>query len=237
MTAFVPTHRVPPAGIDSWPRPDPQATTGPRIEGGLEVQVVDRLGDWAKVTFSNGWTAWVDGRLLVAGSATAARAGNAPRVSSTKTGGSSIDLQAIMADRPKAFAIGGAALIVLSSILPWLRGGGSSNSFKITLQFLFDYKTTSTGGVKVGWLLLAFAVAVVVVIVRNGDERISRGVGIAAIAVSVLYVIQLQRWVSAVSDSGAADVSLTDVVGFGVLPAVAGGVLVTFASKFGAPRG
>jgi hypothetical protein len=221
--------------MDSWPRPDPQVAAGPRIEGGLDVQVVDRLGDWAKVSFSNGWTAWVDGRLLVERGALGARPANAS-AGAAKVGGSSIDLQAIMADRPKAFAIGGAALLVLSSILPWLRGGGSSNSFKIAMQFLFDYKTTSNDGVKVGWLLLVFAVAIVVVIVRNGDERISRGLGIAAIVVSVLYVVQLQRWVSAVSDSGAGGVSLTDVVGFGVLPAIAGGVLVTFSSKFGAPR-
>jgi hypothetical protein len=221
--------------MDSWPRPDPHVAAGPRIDGGLEVQVVDRLGDWAKVTFSNGWSAWVDGRLLTAGASSGRHAPGTPRAVTTKPG-SSFDLQAVMADRPKAFAVGGAALIALSSILPWLRGGGSSNSFKVPVQFLFDYKSTSNDGIKVGWLLVAFAVAIVVVIVRNANEKVARAVGVATVAVTVLYVVQLQRLVSAAGDAGGVEPSLTDFLGFGVLPAAAGGVLAAFASKLGAPK-
>ncbi len=32
----------------------------------LPVQLVDRLGDWGRIVCANGWSAWVDGRLLVA---------------------------------------------------------------------------------------------------------------------------------------------------------------------------
>ena len=57
MTPFAPTHRVPAGGMDSWPRPDANAPQGPHIDEGLVVQTTDRVGDWAKVVFDNGWTA------------------------------------------------------------------------------------------------------------------------------------------------------------------------------------
>jgi hypothetical protein len=235
MTAFLPTHRVPPTGIDSWPRPDPQAPRGPRIEGGLELQVVERLGDWAKVTFSNGWSAWVDGRTLVGhgpgASSPHAVAAAHPGAATVSHSGSSFDLQALLADRTKASALGGALLVALASLLPWLRGGGaSSNSFDVPVQFLFDYKTASDG-IKLGWLLLIVAAAIIVVVVKGADPRITRGAGIVAIAVAALYVVQLQRLVS--SADGA---SLTDFVGVGVLVAAVGGLLATFAPQIGARK-
>lgn len=210
--------------MDSWPRPDPSVAAGPRIGGGLEVQVVDRLGDWAKVIFDNGWTAWVDGRLLVA------RVGTAPAVRPTPAGaGAPFDLQAILADRTKAFAGGGALLMLLSSLLPWFRSGGSKSSYGIPIKFLFDYKLPTFSGPKIGWLLLAFGVAVVVAVVKNADQRIVIGSGIGATAVAVLYMIQLQRAVSATPGA-----SFTDFIGLGAVLAAAGGLLVAFAAKLGA---
>ncbi|MFD0554180.1 hypothetical protein ACFQ0X_37275 [Streptomyces rectiviolaceus] len=32
----------------------------------LPVQLVDRLGDWGRIVCANGWSTWVDGRLLIA---------------------------------------------------------------------------------------------------------------------------------------------------------------------------
>ena len=223
MSTFVPTHRVPSTGMDSWPQPDPSASAGPRIGGGLDVQVVDRLGDWAKVTFDNGWTAWVDGRLLVA------RVGAAPAARPTPAAAGAFDLQAILADRKKAFAGGGALLVLLSSVLPWFRTGGSKSSFGIPIKFLFDYKLPTFNGPKIGWLLLALAVAVVVTVVKNADERIVTGSGILATAIAVVYVIQLQRAVSATPGA-----SLPDFIGIGAVLAAAGGLLVAFAAKLGA---
>jgi hypothetical protein len=205
VNAFVPTHRVPPSGLDSWPRPDPLVAVGPHIDGGLEVQVVDRLGDWAKVAFNNGWTAWVDGRLLAG----------------TRSTGRAPGLAALMADRSKAFSVGGALLVVISSLLPWLRGGASGNAFDVPIKFLLDYKTSSNDGIKVGWLLIVCSIIIVVAVVKNADPRIARGAGIGAIAIAGLYAIQLQRLVSAVPGA-----SFTDLIGLGVLLAAAGGVLV-----------
>jgi len=62
---FLPTHRVPAAGLATYPEPTPAAPSGPRLEPALDVQVVEQRDDgWAKIACANGWTAWGDGRLL-----------------------------------------------------------------------------------------------------------------------------------------------------------------------------
>jgi TM2 domain-containing membrane protein YozV len=63
QSAFAPTLRVPPEGIQSWTRPN---ANGPAtaLAGGLELVEVNRTGDWAQVRASNGWTGWVDRRRL-----------------------------------------------------------------------------------------------------------------------------------------------------------------------------
>jgi hypothetical protein len=59
-----PTHVVPAAGMAAWAAPDGRLEPVTRIDPGVEVQVLDRTGDWAHVLCSNGWSAWVDARLL-----------------------------------------------------------------------------------------------------------------------------------------------------------------------------
>ncbi|WP_033894152.1 hypothetical protein [Streptomyces anulatus] len=61
---FRPTHVVPPDGLAAWESPDVARPTDP-LDALLPVQLQDRRGDWAYVACSNGWSAWVDGRLLV----------------------------------------------------------------------------------------------------------------------------------------------------------------------------
>jgi hypothetical protein len=59
-----PSHAVPADGLTAWGGPDP---AGPRIaslDPGLLLQVRERRGDWAEVVASNGWSGWVDARLL-----------------------------------------------------------------------------------------------------------------------------------------------------------------------------
>lgn len=62
---FRPTHVVPPEGLPAWEAPDASRPTVP-LDALLPVQVVERLGDWGRIVCANGWSAWVDGRLLVA---------------------------------------------------------------------------------------------------------------------------------------------------------------------------
>ncbi|WP_442305888.1 hypothetical protein [Streptomyces sp. 2RAF24] len=61
---FRPTHVVPRDGLPSWESPDPGLPTAP-LDAFLPVRLVDRIGDWGRVLCSNGWSAWVDARLLV----------------------------------------------------------------------------------------------------------------------------------------------------------------------------
>ncbi|MEU9173520.1 hypothetical protein AB0D34_38110 [Streptomyces sp. NPDC048420] len=62
---FRPTHVVPGFGMPAWEIPDPARPTVP-LDPLLPVQLVERRGDWAYVRCANGWSAWVDGRHLVA---------------------------------------------------------------------------------------------------------------------------------------------------------------------------
>ncbi|WP_006350790.1 hypothetical protein [Streptomyces sp. SID5473] len=62
---FTPTHVVPPGGLAAWETPGtsrPAASLDPL----LPVLLADRRGDWGRIVCANGWSAWVDGRLLVA---------------------------------------------------------------------------------------------------------------------------------------------------------------------------
>lgn len=61
---FRPTHVVPPDGLTAWETPDTARPTDP-LDALLPVRLAERRGDWAYVVCSNGWAAWVDGRLLV----------------------------------------------------------------------------------------------------------------------------------------------------------------------------
>ena len=72
--AFVATHLVPDDGLDARLSPHPDVAVAARLDGGLDVQQLERKGDWARIECSNGWIAWVDGRRLVP----TAAAGEAP---------------------------------------------------------------------------------------------------------------------------------------------------------------
>jgi hypothetical protein len=217
MMPFTPTHRVPATGMDSWPQADPQVPRGPRIDGGLDVQVLERQGDWTKVVFDNGWSAWVDGRMLASRDVgRASSASRAPRGADCS--------------RRTAAAIIGAGLVALASVAPWLRLGASSNAFDIPLSFLIDYKTTSDG-MKVGWLLLAVAAGAVVVALMRLDVRAMRAVGGVAVAIPALFVVQMYRFLDASGGPG-----LSDVLGIGLVPAVGGGLVIAFAVELGGRR-
>lgn len=74
QVTFAPTHRVPASGTRAWAQPDPSQQPVAELAGGVELRVDEMQGAWAKVTGSNGWTGWVDGRLLEGLSAAPAQA-------------------------------------------------------------------------------------------------------------------------------------------------------------------
>jgi Bacterial SH3 domain len=62
--AFAPTHTVPPQGMQAWAAPDPNGAIVATLGGGLPIQITEVRGAWARVLCSNGWTGWVDGRII-----------------------------------------------------------------------------------------------------------------------------------------------------------------------------
>lgn len=61
---WVPTHSVPPQGLRAWAAPDPAGPVVATLAPGLPIQVSEVRGAWARVICSNGWTGWIDGRII-----------------------------------------------------------------------------------------------------------------------------------------------------------------------------
>jgi hypothetical protein len=55
---------APEQGLRTWATADTSQPTA-AISGGLEVQLAERQGAWARIVCSNGWSTWVDGRELI----------------------------------------------------------------------------------------------------------------------------------------------------------------------------
>lgn len=64
VPGFQPTHVVPNEGLPTWATPDATVPSEP-LDPLLPVRLLNRRGDWGQVLCSNGWSAWVDARLLV----------------------------------------------------------------------------------------------------------------------------------------------------------------------------
>jgi hypothetical protein len=61
---WAPSHSVPPQGLRAWSAPDPAGPVVANLAPGLPIQVAEVRGAWARVICSNGWTGWIDGRII-----------------------------------------------------------------------------------------------------------------------------------------------------------------------------
>jgi hypothetical protein len=61
--AWSPTHVVT-RRADAWAQPDPSGARAGTVKRRVEVQVLERQGDWAQVVTSNGWSGWIDNHDL-----------------------------------------------------------------------------------------------------------------------------------------------------------------------------
>jgi SH3-like domain-containing protein len=50
--------------MQAWAAPDPNGQVVATLGGGLPIQITEVRGAWAHVLCSNGWTGWVDGRII-----------------------------------------------------------------------------------------------------------------------------------------------------------------------------
>jgi hypothetical protein len=60
----VATHVAPDPGLQAWSEPDPTQPVLREIPGGERLRVIEQRGEWANVETADGWTGWVDARLL-----------------------------------------------------------------------------------------------------------------------------------------------------------------------------
>lgn len=148
--AFRPTHRVGPSPLDARDRPDFDHEVAARLDPGLEVAEVARWGEWVHIRCSNDWEAWVDARQL--------EPLGAPGVPSGMTPGGVSGLPGTSAEVPAApvvssakparpldlyLPMGGAALVVLGSFLPWFSAGGFSvSAWDLRFVGLFTHEAT-----------------------------------------------------------------------------------------------
>jgi hypothetical protein len=208
--AWTPTHAVPAGGTRAWAAPDPSQEPIATLEARVRLSIAETRGEWAKVIGSNGWTGWVDARLLEPLTADAFVSRPASPTRPVRT------LPAV-----------GAVAIVLSAFLPWVRGAlGSANSFDVSARFLFDYG--GTGSPELAWVILGLAALALVVAFVKGVGPLGILVGLAAIAAGGLFLLQLYR---GITDGGGALSDVLDVASISPLLTIAGGVLVLVGAR------
>jgi hypothetical protein len=215
---FLPSYAVPDAGLDAWASPDATQPVVARLNPRLDVQVLQWWGDWARIRCSNNWEAWTDGRQLVAVTPVNRAKPASPRIP--------------LSSAAISVVAGGALTILIGTVLPWIRGHGTSSSaFKIPFSFLVDYKRSSgkVGVISVGTFLLLLSIGAAGLSIVPKWTTARRSVGGVVLLVSVAFVFQLHRLLNAV---GAGRPSLLSTVGVGVFLALAGSVaLLTGAQR------
>ena len=130
--------------------------------------------------------------------------------------------------KPKPIPLIGGLAVAVASILPWfaVTEAPSLTGFDVPLQFLFDPLQPSDG-VKVGLIVLLLGLAGAWLSFSASRVNIRRVLGLAAIAVGVVFILQLGSFV----DQVGAGVSVTDVIGFGVYVNIVGGVMLLARGK------
>ena len=180
--AFTPTHIVPASGTRAWETPNGTGPPAATLDPYLEVQVVERRADWARIVCSNGWEAWVDGRrLLVADGASppppgepapAAPASTAAVSTGTATAASPAHRGGTVAFRGVGvMTLAGVAAVVIGSFLDWwtitFEVGSSSFSTStsawndVPVQYLLTGDAGSGGGLNAGPVLLVVLVLLI----------------------------------------------------------------------------
>ena len=192
------------------------------IEARVEVVVREERGAGAEVLCSNGWSAWVDGRRLLAIGAPAPSvvppAAAAPTGSATP--GPQLDVETLK--RLATPPVVGAAVLALGTLLPWTRSAfGSGSGFDVPVTFLWSMSSAS--GIKLGLVLLLLAVAGGVLASLAGMQRYRAVAGGVAALCIVVFVAQLQRALR------GSSLNIGDVLGFGVVVALAGAIALAVA--------
>lgn len=216
MTTFAPGNRVPPGGLATWPSPDATQAPGPMLPANLPVMVTERWGEWARVTCSNGWEAWVDARLLLAG---------AERPSAAGLDESPLRVGSVAVSLP---LLGVAAAAIGAVLSPWLQppGAGGTRASKLPIKFLVDPNINSAGGPKILWLLILLIAAGAFLTVRPISRKLRKTCGWGLVLVATMFLTNVQRALSMAQQGGFQAGSVFANLGFGVYLTAIGGLLI-----------
>jgi hypothetical protein len=156
-----PSAMVPAGGLAAWAAPDRSQAPVAQAAAGLQVRILETSGDWAHVEFTNGWTAWVDGRALTSGGAALPTTLSGHLRDSLRPGRRITPLPAI-----------GCALIVLGSFLPWASAlGVSVTAWDLSAWGLLTRQATASN-LRAGVPLLVTLVACVPYLTRRPFPRL-----------------------------------------------------------------
>ncbi|HKH26193.1 MAG TPA: hypothetical protein VKB11_03555 [Acidimicrobiia bacterium] len=219
MAEYTQTHVAPTEGLPAWNEPDGSVAPAANLDAGLDVMLLERRGEWARIRCSNGWEAWVDGRRLIhsapapvtaptpappppqpapeaPGPPSAARgepgAGAAPPGVPHPTGGVRIGAGPIV-------ALVGGILYFVAAWFAWLRfeftGAASvSESFSaydIPGHFLLD-SGSEAGGLSLGIVIAFFGFAcIATAVLSTTNNRLGILTVIAGVAALLVVVLFL----------------------------------------------
>jgi SH3-like domain-containing protein len=209
------TSQVPAGGLPAWATPDPAQAPVAQLAERVQLRVDETRGAWARVTGSNGWTGWVDGRRL-----TGLGAGATP------SGAGGLALGGLKI-RPLPL-LGGIALIV-ATFLNWLQLG-SSNGFNVGLPFLWGGWEHGGDAPDLGIFTLIIGIgAVLLAVLPRTSLPALRVLGLIAVVIAVVFAVQVMLWAGDVG-GGAGD-AFTDGMSYAPYVALAGGILMLLTRR------
>ena len=184
VSPFQPSHTAPDRGMAAWEQPDATRPAVAQLDPWLPVRVREQSGAWSRVECANGWSAWVDGRLLMPVQRTVPTTARPLQ-----------DLKRMPAATVTPMALAGAALVLLGSVLPWWTLGGShSNAWDIPIGPLLR-GTGTDAGLKTGVLLLVVVlVGLPLLLQRPVSGWVNAAVGAVACNLAVCGVITALRF-------------------------------------------
>ena len=124
--------------------------------------------------------------------------------------------------------------VAIATFLPWIDVGGgfpSRNSFDVPVLFLLDKTKLLNGGVGLGVVLLVLAAAAFVLRHTKGLEKAAKIPGALVVPGVVMFLVQLNSSLSGSGGNGVKKLSLFDVAGIGVWPALIGAALLSWGGK------
>lgn len=205
------THAVPEGGMGASAAPDPSQAPMAHLGAATLLRVDERVRTWARVSASNGWTGWVDGRLLVP-------VGDGPGDRPSAAG---VVAPAALPGQETVWSIAmlGAVVVALATFTEFLQGFAmgeiSLSALTGDLEISDDFWTTMGVVSLVGGFLALLSV------LRRASVRWR------AVAAASTALVVLTAFVMLVVDSGTRGAVVE--FRFGVFGLLLGAALVVFA--------